>query len=153
MAKAKKAVAPVLTKTIESLRALMSNADSDNQSTLTTSYQVDVTNNPTRAIQMSLNFVPAGILPTSTVKVDSTVVADAKTGAINSLLLGTNQDLDSKFLTIICLINVPSAVSFPATIQLSFSLAGGMNPYSHQLSNTVNQAGLTTFYIDIFFSN
>ncbi|HVS94201.1 MAG TPA: hypothetical protein VHE59_19325 [Mucilaginibacter sp.] len=121
---------------------------SDSQLSLTTSYQVDGSNND---VQISLVFGPVGVAATSQIKLDDNVLAAAQVGSVNNFSIGANQAISGKFLTIYSIVTVTNATPVPANLTVDFSINGGVNSYSHSLSYTENNAGGSAlFLIDIF---
>lgn len=128
---------------------LLASAAPDNQSALTTTYQVDDSNAP---ITYSLNFGPPGIAVSSTVKLGSTLLLQTHDGAITNQQAGTNTSVAGQFLTIYSIVTVTGDMNLPVNLTVSFGLKGGVQAYSHALSQSVNTAGTSVFFkIEVFF--
>jgi hypothetical protein len=123
----------------------------DSQYSLTTSYQLD---NSTNNVKISLVFGPVGIAVTSKIKLDNIVLSNAEAGSFSNFIIGTNQGISNKFLSLYVVASVTSETPLPANLTIDYNMDGGPQAYKHELKNTINTAGASAFFIiDIFLHN
>ena len=135
----------------KSLRSLEAVSTTDSQFSLTTSYQVDNSDNP---VFMNLIFGPLGISSMSKIKLDTLILANGETGSIEDFNIGSNINLNGKFLTIFIIVTVTEITPVPVNVTADFSLTGGINDYRQSLSHIVNEVGNSIFFkIETFFFN
>lgn len=128
---------------------LLASAAPDNQSAFTTTYQVDDTNDP---VTYSLSFGPPGVAVSSTVKLGSTLLLQTHEGSVTNQPAGTNVSVAGQFLTIYSIVTVTGDMTLPVNLLVNFSLKGGLQGYSHSMSQSVNTAGTSVFFkIEVFF--
>jgi hypothetical protein len=104
-------------------------------------------------IKMSLAIGAPGQSGISKVKIGNKILLDDHDGAISNLLIGTNNELNNRFLTVKTA--VTDIKGKPDDTSIDFSITGGPDGlYSFKLSKTVTTDGDTVFYeIEIFFYN
>lgn len=119
------------------------------QQSLTITYQIDKS---TDDVEISLTFGPLGIATMTKVKLDGTILANGQVGSFD-LIIGENKDLDNKFLSFYIIETVTSATAVPANVNVTITLTGGVEPYSHQLSHLVSQPGGSVIFLgDVYLT-
>lgn len=137
-----------MSQPINPLHLLASSAP-DNQSAFTTTYQVADNTDP---VKFSLSFGPPGVAVSSTVKLGSTLLLQSQAGSITDEPVGLGNSIAGQFLTIYSIVTVTGETPVPTNLALGFSIDGGLQSYTHALTQSVNAAGTSVFFkIEVFF--
>ncbi|GAA4316996.1 hypothetical protein GCM10023149_14330 [Mucilaginibacter gynuensis] len=86
----------------------------------------------------------------SIIKLDSVVLADEIIGSLVGFVIGTNKEVENKFLTVTTIITDVSKDS--DVTSLDFAIKGGNQPFKAKMERAVQGEGDSVAYdIDIFF--